>query len=95
MMALCFGTRTDRRNQLVVVAWLFAWAISFVAAKWTLKSGEAIPLALQLAAVAVPTILAIGGVLAFLKFLREADELVRRIELEAWESDLVPAYFSG
>ena len=32
------SNQRDRRNQLRFTAWCFAWAVSFVAATWTIKA---------------------------------------------------------
>jgi O-antigen/teichoic acid export membrane protein len=75
------GTATDRRNQLHAVAWLFVWAVCFVAATWILKHGEpAWPL--RILAVALPVAIGWIAFLRYRRFLREADELTRRIQLE-------------
>ena len=34
----CSGTELDRRNQYRFTAWTFAWALSYVAASWSLKA---------------------------------------------------------
>lgn len=76
------GTAADRRNQLWFVAWTFAWAATFVVASWVLKNHrEAVGVG-GWALALLPNIFAIGAMLAYLKFLRNADELLRRIQLE-------------
>lgn len=76
------GTAADRRNQYWFVAWTFAWALTFVAANWVLKNhGDALGIGGWAVAV-LPNVFAIGAMLAYLKFLRHADELLRRIQLE-------------
>ena len=76
------GTAADRRNQKWFVAWTFAWAATFVVASWALKNHrEALGVG-GWALALLPNIFAIGTMLAYLKFLRNADELLRRIQLE-------------
>jgi len=76
------GTAADRRNQKWFVAWTFAWAATFVVAIWGLKNHrEALGVG-GWALALLPNIFAIGTMLAYLKFLRNADELLRRIQLE-------------
>ena len=76
------GTAADRRNQYWFVAWTFAWALTFVVASWVLKNHrEAVGVG-GWALALLPNIFAIGAMLAYLKFLRNADELLRRIQLE-------------
>jgi hypothetical protein len=76
------GTQSDRRNQYWFVAWTLAWALSFVAANWVIKKPPATEgLTLWLVAIA-PNIFAIGAVLAYMRFLRAADELMRKIQID-------------
>lgn len=76
-------TQRDAENVRRFSAWLIAWTFSFGVA--TVLLGKqvvtALPVAIPLAT--VPTLLGLATVRAFLKFLREADELVRKIQLEA------------
>jgi len=83
MLAQCFGTKRDRRNQYILVAWMFTWVLSYVAAKAVHKADPEMSMLVQWLAGVVPNVLAAVALLAFLRFLRMADELVRRIEMEA------------
>ena len=78
----CSGTELDRRNQYRFSAWLLAWAVSYVAASWTLKADFDLASPLIWSLVAVPNVIAIVAVFAYLRFLRMADELLRKIQLE-------------
>jgi len=78
----CSGTELDRRNQFRFSAWTFAWAVSYVAASWTLKADLDLATPLVWFLVAVPNLISIVVVLAYLHFLRMADELLRKIQLE-------------
>jgi drug/metabolite transporter (DMT)-like permease len=82
MIKNCSGTEMDRRNQYRFMAWSFAWALTYVAASWTLKSDRELATPLAWALVAVPTLLSIVAVFAYLRFLRMADELLRKIQLD-------------
>ena len=81
------GTAADRRNQLRFLAWMFAWMLSFTAAAQTLK-GNLSGLGLEVEGSAawvvavLPNVLAAGTVLAYLRFLRMADELTRLVQLQ-------------
>lgn len=77
----CSGTAADRRNQYWFVAWTFAWALSFVGAMWILKNATPDGVMLWLVAI-VPNLFAIGAVLAYFNFLRNADELLRKIQID-------------
>lgn len=82
--ALCqysFGTQRDQKNQKQFVYWAFLWAGSLLAAAWLLK-GDYVSAPLSWLVAIVPTILGIVSMFVYLRFLREADELIRKIELE-------------
>ncbi len=76
-----FGTEADRKNQKRFVLWMFLWAITLVAAAWLLK-GEYLQAPFSWLIAGVPSVLGLIGLSAYLRFLREADELVQKIELE-------------
>lgn len=76
------GTAIDRRNQYVFVAWCFAWAVMFTASNWLLKSDHALSATSAWVAASVPNLVGVGMVLAYLKFLRQADELIRKMQIE-------------
>ena len=82
MIKSCSGTEADRRNQYRFLAWLLAWAVSFLAATWALRSDLGLegPAAWTIAI--GPDVLGICALLAYLHFLRMADELLRKIQLE-------------
>lgn len=73
----------DLRNQRRFVVWCLAWAISFTAATFILVSGRPLPMAAGLLVALVPTVLGLGAVAAYTRYLREADEFQRRVQLEA------------
>lgn len=81
------GTAADRRNQALFLAWTFAWMLSFTLAAQTLK-GNLSGLGLEVEGSAVwvvavlPNVLAVGTLLAYLRFLRMTDELARLIQLQ-------------
>lgn len=81
--ALCRGaTARDRRNNRRLNAWLFAWAVAFVGATWALVEWPERLGALGWLVAVVPTVLGVAALLAYVRFLRQADELLRRISLE-------------
>lgn len=72
----------DRRNSNRFVAWMAVWAASFVAAALVLERGL-VPQGVASWGVALaPTALGVGALLAYVHFLRRADELVRKVQLE-------------
>ncbi|HEX7707419.1 MAG TPA: hypothetical protein VF701_13265 [Thermoanaerobaculia bacterium] len=79
---ICSATAQDRHNQRQVTIWAAAWALSYVVVTFATKrewltSGMAVAAALGTAVLGVATLL------AYRRFLLHADELQRKIELEA------------
>ena len=76
------GNAQDRKNQYVFISFLFAWALSFVAANWLLRSDHTIEGPMVWLIALFPNIFGVGALLAYLNFLRRTDELLRLIQLE-------------
>lgn len=76
-------TETDARNVARFNAWMLAWAVSLLAATYALARDlvPAGPLAWVIAL--VPTALALVAFVSYGRFLRQADEMLRVIHLEA------------
>ena len=81
-IACASGTPQDRRNQYHFVGWCLAWAVLFTVGNRLLKSDLDIagPLAWTIAL--VPSLVGIGAVWAYMRFLRMADELIQKMQLE-------------
>jgi hypothetical protein len=82
----CSGlTAADRRNLWQLQIWGGAWALCFVASVLLLRRWpELVPgTAGRVALVTLTTALGVAMVVAFARYLRDADELVRKIQLEA------------
>jgi hypothetical protein len=77
-------TATDRKNLWRFQAWGVSWAVVFAGAAVLLRRfPQLVPgLPLRVALIALTAALGVAMVLAFIRFLREADELVRKIHLE-------------
>jgi hypothetical protein len=71
------------RNQRLVVLWSLVWMSSWVGVTWALTSGWLASGAPGIVAAIVSSSLGIGTALAYWRFVKEADEVLRRIELEA------------
>jgi hypothetical protein len=76
-------TPRDRQNQLRANRWLAAWMGSWLGVNFAI-SYDVLPRGLpgSLAAL-LPLCLGVGAILAYRRFLREADELLRKILLDA------------
>jgi hypothetical protein len=84
LMSSCWSIRPeDRRNQWIATGLLFVWAVGFVGTAFLIKRGVVPAGAPTYLLAVVPTALGILAVLAYMRFLRRADELLRRIQLEA------------
>jgi len=79
---LCSGSERDRRNQLRVALWSLVWAFSFLAITLVIKKNW-LPYGVTIVGVFGTSILGIVTILAHRRFLRETDELQRKIEVEA------------
>lgn len=76
------GTERDRRNQYWFTAWMIVWALSYVGAHRMLTSGADFDSPMIWILVGAPNLFAIVTVFAYMRFLRMADELLRKIQLE-------------
>jgi hypothetical protein len=75
-------TEADQRNLRLIWIWTAVWGISFSAAMIALKSNPQLqgPFAWLLAV--IPIVLGVPTVRTYLRFLREADEFMRKVQLE-------------
>lgn len=83
MGALCGASPRDQRNSRRLLYWMAAWMGTWLAVNWAISVDFLTPgMPATLASIA-PTVLGIGVIVAYRRFLREADELRRKIELDA------------
>lgn len=84
-LASCATARPeDRRNNWIATATLLLWALTYLLANWLIRSdsvAEGIPSYLV---ALVPIVFSILAVAAYMRFVRNADELLRKITLEAF-----------
>ena len=79
---LCSSPQRDRRNQRRVLLWALVWGFSFIAV--TLGTTEEWwPFGVILAGVIGNSLLGIATAVAYRRFLKDTDELRRKIEVEA------------
>ena len=76
-------TARDRRSLRRYLWILFAWAVCFLAASWLVKVDPFSSGPLGWAVAVLPSIVAVFAVIAYGRYLREADELQRAIQLQA------------
>jgi hypothetical protein len=78
----CSGTPQDRRNSRHFTLWCLAWAIAYVGAHWALKADLELATALVWLLVSTPILLMIAAVFSYMHFLRNADELLQKIQVQ-------------
>ncbi len=77
------GTEQDRRRQRRFALLTLLWAVSFLVATWAFRSDLELAPAVGWLVAIVPIVLAGVALRSYMGFLRNADELIRRIQLEA------------
>jgi hypothetical protein len=83
-IASCQGmTERDRRNARTTNYWLFAWMVVFVGTSFGIKGGQLETGPLAWIAITASTVIGLVVVHYYMRFLREADELLRKIQMEA------------
>ena len=73
-------TARDKRNLKRFAATMFVWAIVFTGADWVQENRD-VSDGLAWALAVLPLLPAIAVFAAFIKFLRETDEMVRRVHM--------------
>lgn len=79
----CELPERDRRNQRRIIFWGFTWNTAWIAVNFAIRFDYLPTGAPSVAAALVTTLLGIIMVLTYRRFLRETDELRRKIEVEA------------
>lgn len=77
---ICWETGRDMRNLLRFAGLFFLWAVSHEAVSY-IQTHVEMSMTLAWILAFVPALFGVLAILAYLKFLREADEMVRRIHL--------------
>lgn len=80
MIQGCSGTLRDRRNSIRFTLWCLAWAVTYVAAHRMLKADLDLATSLVWLIAVVPTLIMIATVFSYVHFLRNADELLQKIQ---------------
>ncbi|NQW02733.1 MAG: hypothetical protein HQ485_01760 [Acidobacteria bacterium] len=91
--AICSqGTQRDRTNLRRYQVSLLIWAVTLLAATFLIKMDRVTSEAAGIGLALLPSLLAFVPAMAFLRFLREADELQRLIQLQAMALALGAAF---
>lgn len=88
-------TESDRRNLNRANLWLALWLVSFAASTFLIKGDFASGGIFGWVVAAVPILVGLGAMLAYGRYLRLADELQRRIQLQALALGFGVAFFFG
>lgn len=75
-------TETEQRNIRSVWIWCLVWAAGFSAVMLALKEFPQLRGSFNWPLTVVPVVLSIPAVLACLRFIRQADEFMRKVQLE-------------
>ena len=88
-------TARDRQNLNRANLWMMLWLVCFAASTWLIRADlvQAGPVGWLVAI--FPTAVGVGTLLAFGRYFREADELQRRIQLQALAVGFGVALFAG
>jgi len=79
----CTMTPRDRRNERLATGWMLAWMASWLAVNLAISYGVLARGVPGTVAALLPLGLGVRMIQAYRHFLREADELLRKIHLEA------------
>lgn len=82
MISFGCGTAVDRDNNRRLTLWCLAWAAAVIGATWIVTHVDGLPRPAAIAVALLPNAFALGALYAYLRFLRMADELQRRIQIE-------------
>ncbi len=88
-------TARDRHNLNRANGWMALWLVCFAAVTWLIKADIVIPGPIGWVVAILPTAVGVVALLGFGRFLREADELQRRIQLEALALGFGAGLFAG
>lgn len=77
------ATSTDRRNGRILNVWLAIWMAVYLASTWLLKNHGEDSLPIAAGGLLATALFAIPAYRAYLRFLREADEMTRMIQVKA------------
>ena len=82
MILACSGSAADRRNQYWILVWGLVWGVGFVGAAWALRPDVGLNQRAAWIVAIAAVALSVPPLLAYLRFLRMTDELLRKIQLE-------------
>lgn len=91
----CHGPQKDRRNRTRIIFWGFSWAVAWVLTAMAVKKDWIASKPLVGLCIAIVFALGMAMVFAYRRYLSHADELTRKIELDAMSFSLGIALVGG
>lgn len=91
----CAGTERDRHNRRRIALWNLAWGITWIGVTAGIKFGYIPTGTMAILTTLLPAALSVKVILAYHRYLREADELQRKIELDALAMAVGVGIFGG
>ncbi|GJM44597.1 MAG: hypothetical protein DHS20C21_14390 [Gemmatimonadota bacterium] len=91
----CGNPRRDVANQRRVLVWSLIWAVAVLANAAAIRTEWLPGRSMELAAAAATSLVSVGVLWAYQRYLRETDELRQRIELEALAFTVGVGVFGG
>jgi hypothetical protein len=88
-------TPDDRRNLNRANLWLFLWLVTFAAITFLLKGGSVPTGPVGWIVAAIPMVTGLAAMLAYGRYIANADEMQRRIQLQALGVGFGVAFFFG
>ncbi len=82
MLCFGYGTAVDRRNNRRFMRWCIAWALAIIGATWIVETYDNLPTIASWIIAISPNAFALGALVSYMRYLRMADELQRKIQIE-------------
>lgn len=73
----------DHRSQITIVFWSLVWVVTFLLASTSLKRGWITGTTATVGVTAAAALIQAGWLWSYVQFLRNSDELMRRIQIDA------------
>jgi hypothetical protein len=89
------STDRDRHSQTSVLVWSLVWVAAFLLVDSAIGFGWVEGAVAVVAATAAVTLLGVGWTVAYVRFIRHVDELMRKIQLDAMAMALGAGFVAG
>lgn len=89
------SSNREGRSRRSVIVWSAGWVVAFLIADFAIDNGWLGEQVWVVAVTVATALIGLGWVAAYLSFLRHADELMRRIQLEAMAAAVGGGFIAG